>query len=65
MKLSKASVKWIAIAQNDLRDAEALLEMKDRFLRLTVFASQQSVEKVIKAYLTHHQIQPVPASRQG
>ena len=56
MSLSKTTLKWISIAQNDLRDAEALLEMKERFLRLIVFASQQAAEKMIKAYLTHHKM---------
>ena len=36
--------------------AEALLEMKERFLRLIVFTSQQAAEKIMKAYLTHHKM---------
>ncbi len=54
MPLSKNTQKWIAIAQEDLRDAEALLEFKERFLKFVVFSSQQASEKIIKAYLTHN-----------
>lgn len=53
MPISKITKKWLAIAQADLRDAKGLLEYEDRFLRLIVFAAQQSAEKSIKSFLTH------------
>ena len=53
MPISKTTHKWLAIAHADLRDATALLEYEDRFLRLIVFAAQQSAEKSIKSFLTH------------
>lgn len=56
MPISKTTQKWIAIAQADLRDAKGLSEFGDRFLRLIVFASQQSAEKSIKAFLTQEKI---------
>jgi len=53
---SKATQKWLVIAQEDLKDAKALLEYGDKFLKYVVFASQQSAEKSIKAYLTQSKI---------
>ncbi len=52
MPISKTTQKWLTIAQADLKDAKALLEYDDRFLRLIVFAAQQSAEKAIKSFLT-------------
>ncbi len=52
MPISKSTQRWIAIAQANLRDAKGLAEYEDRFLRLIVFAAQQSAEKSIKAFLT-------------
>lgn len=56
MPTSKTTQKWLAIARADLQDAKGLSEFGDRFLRLIVFASQQSAEKSIKAYLTNEKI---------
>ncbi|WP_374079357.1 HEPN domain-containing protein [Bdellovibrio bacteriovorus] len=50
--ISKATQKWLVLAQEDLRDAKALLEYENKFLKFVVFASQQAAEKAIKAYLT-------------
>ncbi len=54
--ISKTTKKWIGIAQDDLRDAKALLELNDRFIRLISFAAQQCAEKAIKAYLVHRKL---------
>jgi HEPN domain-containing protein len=56
LPISKVTGKWLAIAQADLRDAKALLEMNEKFLRLVVFSAQQSAEKAIKAYLTEKRV---------
>lgn len=52
-KISKGVEKWLNISNSDLRDAKSLLELDSKYIRLVVFLSQQSVEKALKAYLTH------------
>ena len=47
---------WLRRVETDLRSADADLAANPPILEDVLFHSQQAVEKVLKAYLTLHQI---------
>ena len=48
--------QWLALAAEDLRNAGHDLEGDPPFLRSSVFHCQQCAEKVLKAFLTWHDV---------
>lgn len=47
--------EWITKAENDLKNAEILLQ-EGGTIDATCFHSQQAVEKYLKAFLAHHKL---------
>lgn len=47
---------WFAKAEDDLRVARALLNFESKHFEAAVFHCQQTAEKAIKGYLTHHKV---------
>jgi HEPN domain-containing protein len=47
---------WLLKSRQDLAVAELLIEQQRTYLGIAVYHCQQSVEKGLKAYLTHHDV---------
>ena len=47
---------WLLKSRQDLAVAELLIEQQHAYLGIAVYHCQQSVEKGLKAYLTHHDV---------
>lgn len=56
MAKSKIVEQWLAKSNEDLRFAKAALQMEEKFYAQIVFHCQQSVEKAIKGFLSHHRV---------
>ena len=47
--------RWLTKAQHDLGSARRLMEGDEPFLDTAVYHCHQAAEKVLKAFLTHHE----------
>ncbi len=47
---------WLLKSRQDLAVAELLIEQQHPYLGIAVYHCQQSLEKGLKAYLTHHDV---------
>lgn len=52
----KATQLWFGKAREDLKVAKHLRPLEKDFYSIIVFHSQQSAEKAIKGFLTHHNV---------
>jgi len=52
--MRKEAEEWLRIASEDLDSADALMERK--LFRMVCYHSQQTVEKVLKALMSEHEI---------
>ena len=50
------SIPWMAYADNDLRAAQVLIDVKEPLIGLSLYHIEQAVEKALKAYLIAHDI---------
>lgn len=53
--MKRETEEWINIAEEDLQSAEHLLEAS--LFRMVCYHAQQTVEKILKAILTEHEIE--------
>lgn len=53
--MKRETKEWINIAEEDLQSAEHLLEAS--LFRMVCYHAQQTVEKILKAILTEHEIE--------
>lgn len=47
---------WIEYADNDLRAAQVLIDVKDPLIGVSLYHIEQAVEKALKAYLIAHDV---------
>ena len=50
------SIPWMAYADNDLRAAQVLIDVKEPLIGLSLYHIEQAVEKALKAYLIAHDV---------
>lgn len=50
------SIPWSAYADNDLRAAQVLIEVKEPLIGVSLYHIEQAFEKALKAYLIAHDV---------
>lgn len=50
------SIPWMAYADNDLRAAQVLIEVKEPLIGVSLYHIEQAFEKALKAYLIAHDV---------
>jgi HEPN domain-containing protein len=50
------SIPWMAYADNDLRAAQVLIEVKEPLIGVSLYHIEQAFEKSLKAYLIAHDV---------
>jgi HEPN domain-containing protein len=58
MPLDTIIKEWVDLAEKDISTARFLMQMRPRPLEIIGFHCQQSIEKLLKAYMVGHDIEP-------